>query len=57
MNTAASHHHDIPDAGSPQSPIGGAYKTVGTLLSVVVVGGLLWGLTLTAIRAVAIFTS
>ena len=46
----------VPDSGSPQSPVGGAYTTIGTTLTVVVVGGLVWGLTLTAIKAVAIFT-
>jgi hypothetical protein len=46
----------VPDSGSPQSPVGGAYKTIGTTLTVVVVGGLVWGLALTAIKAVAIFT-
>ena len=46
----------IPDEGSPQSPIGGAYKTIGSTLTVVVVGGLLWGLALTVVKAVAIFT-
>ena len=47
----------VPPEGSPQSPVGGAYKAVGsTLTVVVVVGGLLWGLSLTVIKAVAIFT-
>ncbi|MCM1013127.1 Uncharacterised protein [Brevibacterium casei] len=46
----------VPAEGSPQSPTGGAYKVIGTGLTVVVVGGLAWGLTLTVIRAVAIFT-
>lgn len=47
----------VPESGSPQSPVGGAYKAVGSTLTVVVVGGLVWGLTLTVIKAVAIFTS
>lgn len=47
----------VPAEGSPQSPVGGAYKAVGSTLTVVVVGGLAWGLTLTVIKAVAIFTS
>ena len=47
----------VPDSGSPQSPVGGAYKTIGTSLTVVVVGGLVWGLALTVIKAVAIFTA
>ncbi|AOP51881.1 MAG: hypothetical protein ACTMKZ_03345 [Brevibacterium aurantiacum] len=46
----------VPPEGSPQSPVGGAYKAVGSTLTVVVVGGLLWGLSLTVIKAVAIFT-
>lgn len=46
----------VPLEGSPQSPIGAAYKSVGSVLTVVVVGGLLWGLALTVIKAVAIFT-
>ena len=46
----------VPDEGSPQSPIGGAYKAVGSTLTVIVAGGLLWGLTLTVVKAVAIFT-
>lgn len=45
----------IPASGSPESPVGASYKLVGTTLTVVVVGGLLWGLTLTCIKAVAIF--
>ncbi len=36
--------------GSPQSPVGGAYKVIGSALTVVVVGGLAWGLTLTVIK-------
>ena len=47
----------VPDSGSPQSPVGGAYKTIGTSLTVVVVSGLVWGLALTVIKAVAIFTA
>ena len=47
----------VPDSGSPQSPVGGAYKTIGTSLTVVVVCGLVWGLALTVIKAVAIFTA
>lgn len=47
---------DVPDSGSPQSPVGGAYKAIGSVLTVVVVGGLVWGLSLTAVKAVAIFT-
>lgn len=47
----------VPADGSPQSPVGGAYKVIGSALTVVVVGGLAWGLTLTVIKAVAIFTS
>lgn len=46
----------VPAEGSPQSPVGGTYKAVGSTLTVVVVGGLVWGLTLTVIKAVAIFT-
>ena len=46
----------IPAEGSPQSPVGGTYKTVGSALSIVVIGGLAWGLALTVIKAVAIFT-
>ncbi|MBM6591815.1 hypothetical protein [Brevibacterium sp. RIT 803] len=46
----------VPPEGSPQSPVGGTYKAVGSTLTVVVVGGLVWGLTLTVIKAVAIFT-
>lgn len=46
----------IPPEGSPQSPVDGTYKAVGSALTVVVVGGLLWGLSLTAVKAVAIFT-
>lgn len=52
-NTHIAH---IPPEGSPQSPVGGAYRAVGTTLSVVVVGGLVWGLSLTVIKAIAIFT-
>lgn len=46
----------VPATGSPQSPVGGAYKVIGSALTVVVVGGLACGLTLTVIKAVAIFT-
>ncbi|QPR38969.1 hypothetical protein [Brevibacterium casei] len=46
----------VPATGSPQSPVGGMYKVVGSALTVVVIGGLAWGLTLTVIKAVAIFT-
>ncbi|MDN5724051.1 MAG: hypothetical protein L0H20_13835 [Corynebacterium sp.] len=53
-STPAAH---VPVEGSPQSPVGGTYKAVGTTLTVVVVGGLTWGLTLTVIKAVAIFTN
>ncbi|GAA1857705.1 hypothetical protein [Brevibacterium marinum] len=56
MSNATPTAH-IPPEGSPQSPVGGTYKTVGSALTVVVVGGLVWGLTLTVIKAVAIFTS
>ena len=35
-STPAAH---VPVEGSPQSPVGGTYKTVGTTLTVVVVGG------------------
>src|SRR5699024_12379933 len=47
----------VPDSGSPQSPVGGAYKTIGTSLTVVVVGGLVWGRPLTVIKAAAAFTA
>ena len=52
----STHIAHVPDSGSPQSPVGGAYKAVGSVLTVVVVGGLLWGLSLTVVKAVAIFT-
>lgn len=52
----STHTAHVPESGSPQSPVGGAYKAIGTTLTVVVVGGLAWGLTLTVIKAVAIFT-
>lgn len=54
--SSSAHTPHIPDSGSPQSPVGGTYKAVGSTLTVVVVGGLLWGLALTVIKAVAIFT-
>ena len=52
----STHIAHVPDSGSPQSPVGGAYKAIGSTLTVVVVGGLLWGLSLTLGKAVAIFT-
>ncbi|WP_166968891.1 hypothetical protein [Brevibacterium atlanticum] len=55
MNDSTPIAH-VPESGSPQSPVGGAYKAVGTSLTVVVVGGLAWGLILTVVKAVAIFT-
>ncbi|MCI4010715.1 hypothetical protein [Brevibacterium sp. ZH18] len=54
--SSSTHIAQIPPEGSPQSPVGGAYRAVGTTLSVVVVGGLVWGLSLTVIKAIAIFT-
>lgn len=55
MNDSTPVAH-VPDSGSPQSPVGGAYRAIGSTLTVVVVGGLLWGLSLTVVKAVAIFT-
>ncbi|MGJ5724228.1 hypothetical protein ACSBQT_07615 [Brevibacterium sp. H602] len=52
----STHIAHVPDTGSPQSLVGGAYKAIGSTLTVVVVGGLLWGLSLTVVKAVAIFT-
>ena len=52
----STHIAHVPDSGSPQSPVGDAYKAIGSTLTVVVVGGLLWGLSLTVVKAVAIFT-
>lgn len=57
MSASAQTPSEVPATGSPQSPVGSAYKTVGTILTVTVVGGLAWGLVLTAIKAIAIFTS
>ncbi|MDN5807583.1 MAG: hypothetical protein L0J17_01370 [Brevibacterium sp.] len=54
MSDSAPTAH-VPAEGSPQSPVGVAYKAVGSTLTVVVAGGLVWGLTLTVIKAVAIF--